>query len=698
MSNLLGNGQRNVKTEFDAACVDVFRSPMRRSMLAVPGKDLLPRFAQHYQHLLALPRRARRSLQRQWKRTLGGVALLLALTPGAAFAATMNVAAGVAPDVNADGKCSLNEAIFNANNNRAMHPDCPAGSGTDTIILPVGSKQVLTNSVGPLPGSKYYAQGVPKIRSAIVIEGRGSTIERADGSPIDVMMVVETNGDLTLNETIVSGRPAAASTYHNDAVCMLNRGKLTFTKGSLLRGYNANPFYDFGYSSGGSGLRNEGTATLSNSTVAQNYGNRGSGIYNAANATLLVSDSVVSNNLAHSDLASDLLAVGAGIHNRGALTVRNSSISGNRTDAIGMAGGIWNDGTLTVDNSVVSGNVAWIGGGIVNWGTATISRSTIADNEAEGAFSPDYYLALGGGVFTGGTTTIVNSTISGNQVKGYGGGISAYSGTLTLSHTTVTSNRANPVPWEEFDTAPIGGGISVETAAIVRIERSLISGNQSQGKGPEVGIVPGTTPTILANNFNVFGASGKSDVQGFAPGPTDIVPAVATTGILMPLANNGGKGATHALAINSPALNAAPIDPKCPATDQRGNPRPQGVKCDIGSFEGSAVLCNGLVTTQVGTNLADTLTGTAGRDIIAGIAGNDTIRGLNGNDVICAGSGADKVYGGNNNDLLFGDSENDQLYGDAGNDALNGGTGTDKCNGGSGTDTATQCETRTSVP
>jgi hypothetical protein len=40
--------------------------------------ELLPRFATHYQELKTLRRRVRRSLQRQWKRSLAGVALLIA--------------------------------------------------------------------------------------------------------------------------------------------------------------------------------------------------------------------------------------------------------------------------------------------------------------------------------------------------------------------------------------------------------------------------------------------------------------------------------------------------------------------------------------------------------------------------------------------------------------------------------------------
>jgi hypothetical protein len=55
--------------------------------------------------------------------------------------------------------------------------------------------------------------------------------------------------------------------------------------------------------------------------------------------------------------------------------------------------------------------------------------------------------------------------------------------------------------------------------------------------------------------------------------------------ILAPRADNGGPTLTHALVPCSPAIDAAPVDADCPATDQRGNARPQGAMCDIGAFE-----------------------------------------------------------------------------------------------------------------
>ena len=53
---------------------------------------------------------------------------------------------------------------------------------------------------------------------------------------------------------------------------------------------------------------------------------------------------------------------------------------------------------------------------------------------------------------------------------------------------------------------------------------------------------------------------------------------------LGPLQNNGGPTPTHALLPGSLAIEAG-TNAGCPATDQRGVSRPQGVACDIGAFE-----------------------------------------------------------------------------------------------------------------
>src|SRR5215213_10799172 len=110
--------------------------------------DLLPQFAEHYEKLKALPRRMRRSFQRQWKRSLAGVALLIALGQAPALAATINVG----------GTCTLIRAI-NAANNDTTASGCKKGSGADTIVLPRGSTQTLTtvnNITTPEPPPPLY--------------------------------------------------------------------------------------------------------------------------------------------------------------------------------------------------------------------------------------------------------------------------------------------------------------------------------------------------------------------------------------------------------------------------------------------------------------------------------------------------------------------------------------------------------------
>jgi hypothetical protein len=70
--------------ELKAAC-----NPIIKEQCLQQEPELLPLFAAHYQQLKALRRRVHRSLQRQWKRSLAGVALLIALGQAPALAATI---------------------------------------------------------------------------------------------------------------------------------------------------------------------------------------------------------------------------------------------------------------------------------------------------------------------------------------------------------------------------------------------------------------------------------------------------------------------------------------------------------------------------------------------------------------------------------------------------------------------------------
>ncbi|MBW2192042.1 MAG: calcium-binding protein, partial [Deltaproteobacteria bacterium] len=74
------------------------------------------------------------------------------------------------------------------------------------------------------------------------------------------------------------------------------------------------------------------------------------------------------------------------------------------------------------------------------------------------------------------------------------------------------------------------------------------------------------------------------DTCGFDQ-PTDQVNVSADDLKLGPLQDNGGPTMTHALGAGSVSIDAIP-GPDCEAdADQRGEPRPGGTMCDVGSFE-----------------------------------------------------------------------------------------------------------------
>ena len=152
--------------------------------------ELLSRFAAVYTQLRALPRRVRRALQRQWRLPLAGIALMLALGQQPGLAATIPVG----------GACTLVDAITAANTDTATG-GCPAGSGADTIVLPAGSTQTLTE----VNNDTYGPTGLPVISGVMTIAGQGSTIVRDSGAPEFRIVAVNGTGELTLQETTVSG-------------------------------------------------------------------------------------------------------------------------------------------------------------------------------------------------------------------------------------------------------------------------------------------------------------------------------------------------------------------------------------------------------------------------------------------------------------------------------------------------------------
>src|SRR5205807_4928167 len=106
----------------------------------------------------------------------------LALFPLASIghAATMITVTTTKDELDADGKCSLREAIRAANTDTAVDT-CPAGNGADTIVLPHG---IYTLSIAGT-GENASLSGDLDVTKSLTIQGAGASTTIVDANHID---------------------------------------------------------------------------------------------------------------------------------------------------------------------------------------------------------------------------------------------------------------------------------------------------------------------------------------------------------------------------------------------------------------------------------------------------------------------------------------------------------------------------------
>jgi hypothetical protein len=304
------------------------------------------------------------------------------------------------------------------------------------------------------------------------------------------------------------------------------------------------------------GIDDRGALTLNNSTLSGNT----QGIctyYASSSLTVTLNSSTISGNV-----------IGINFNHSGTHTMNNCTVGGNSQGGIEIGSG----GTATLNNCTIRGNggsFAGYGGGIyiANGCTLTLNNSTVSGNSVA---SDGENGGVGGGIANGGTLTLNNSTVSGNSVLsvsefGGGGGGIASSGTLTLNNSTVSGNSV-PAYGDS-----LGDGIY---SYVTTLRNTIIAGN---GHGQDL------VANVTSQGHNLIG--NGSDSSGF--GDTDLVGTAAAPidARLGPLQDNGGPTQTMALLPGSPALNAG--DPaQLGVADQRGVVRSGGV--NIGAYQASA--------------------------------------------------------------------------------------------------------------
>ncbi len=373
--------------------------------------------------------------------------------------------------------------------------------------------------------------------------------------------------------------PDGDVTSLDDAITCANQTTanetITLTSGgtyNLVTAFNYGDRNDSFYVPIGHATINEGTLTINGNgaTLSESIGNTGSIFEVLSGGNLTLNNVKITN-------------VGGGSHGGGVYV--NSG------------------GTATISGSTFSGNSGSVGGAVYNNGTVKVTDSTFSGNSATSG--------NGGGLFNSGASaslTVANCTISGNTASGSGGGIeNTGSGTLKIFNSTITGNTAN-----------VGDGVNGVTGTTTTLYNTILIGNT--GNDDCAG--------VLSANYSIFGVDAQCPANGTN---NNQQVASASSVINTTLANNGGWTLTHALATNSPAINAGNdcvLNNTCsPAlgfalfTDQRGATRKSGSAVDIGAVEVAPFVTNTPAGVALNNALADSGDGSLRQEIADAGAG-----------------------------------------------------------------------------
>jgi predicted outer membrane repeat protein len=390
-------------------------------------------------------------------------------------------------------------------------------------------RQALTNAVAgdtitfTTAGTIQLLSNLPTISiTNLTINGNGATVQ--GGADIRIF-TIDTGASVTINDLTMTGGDCSGggcSTIGFNGGGIYNNGTLTLTRSTLSsnKAQGGGGIFNGGTltlihstvsgnsatTDGGGAIYNNGDVTLTSSTVSGNSADYGGAIYNGG--TLVSTNSTLLNNSAHNGTFNS----GGAIYNSGTATITSSTLSGNSATTSG--GGIFNEtgGIITLTHSTLSGNSAQNGAGITNDnGTVTLTLNTLSGNSATNG--------SGGGIFNTGTLTLANNTLSSNSANN-GGGILNNGGTVTLTTSTLSRNSATNGGGGIFNTGTVAlttsalssnsatnGGGGIYNSGTITLTHSTLSGNSATSNGSGGGIFNDSGGTGTLTNSTLSGNS-----------------------------------------------------------------------------------------------------------------------------------------------------------------------------------------------
>jgi CSLREA domain-containing protein len=490
------------------------------------------------------------------------VAVVLAAGPAPAAVIEVN---STLDAVGLDGRCTLREAISNANADQALivgSGECAAGSGADLVSLPAGTYAIARAGAN----EDLNATGDFDLRSSITLAGVAPGTTRISGALLDRVLHIGGSGN------VVSLRQLTVS------LGLLPTGPANVERGGggLLIGANNNATLDrvvVEFNSGGSATTN-----------AEFGGGNGGGISCGSNVNLTLVDSIVRMNTAGDAVAGvGLAGRGGGIHGATCRMVIERSrvennISGDGAGSIapGPGGGIslFFFASLELIDSVVADNATGTGGTAEGGGVYAIGSQLLATSSSFVRNRATRGGAIAGARFRPSGPLVVrlsNTTLSENTAE-TGGALYLSDGwDVTLLASTLAEN-----------SAPSGGAVALgmcdDLFCTLRFGSSVFLRNT----GGDC-VLNGNS--AVSRGFNAFGASGTCGT----PAAGDRVVSVDALG---PRVDDYARTPVHVPLAGSALIDSGSCRVAEVTVDQAGESRPQQYPaidaddgCDIGAIE-----------------------------------------------------------------------------------------------------------------
>ncbi len=420
-------------------------------------------------------------------------------------------------ELNADGDCSLREAVQAANTDAAVDL-CAPGFGADTITflptligttiptttLTITDDVTIDGTAAPgLSVNGQQANQIFSVQTGASLSLQSLTLRR--GSAVTGGAVGVAGGaDFSADDVRFLGNVAtgAAATEGGGAV-YLGAGSTATITNSTFRRNRAGGIAG----SGGALFANASTVTITGGQFMGNSSMRAGGAIETLAGTTTLDNVRMERNDAGMSPGN-----GGALHVSGAGTV---TLTGGfvRFNTAVEGGGLWCSSacTMTVTGASVRENVAsggaeatQGGGGLYNDGTLTVTNSTVVGNRAS---STTGTLGSGGGILNvGGTLTVTGSTLQENMAARAGGGIESNIGSVTLNGVNFVANTAGPSPGN-------GGAMHVTGAATVNVTDGVVRGNVAAREGGGFWNDSGTM-TVTGTEFVENRANGPAADDG----------------------------------------------------------------------------------------------------------------------------------------------------------------------------------------